>query len=67
MTDLVLILGCAAIIALTILTATTIYVQAWERVQMRRTDNWVTVNRENVAANRAVIRDTLRNHHQEQP
>ena len=61
------IIGIAAIIAFVILTAVTIYVQAWERVQMRRTDNWVTVNRENVAANRAVIRDTLRNHQQEQP
>jgi len=56
-----IVLGCAAILALTILTGVTIFVQAWERVQVKRTDNFVTVNRDGFAAQRNIIRDQSRN------
>jgi len=46
------IIGCVAILAFTILTCVTIFVQAWERVQVKRTDNFVTVNRDSLAAQR---------------
>lgn len=57
------ILGCAAILAFTILTGVTIFVQAWERVQIKRTDHFVTVNRDGFAAQRNIIRD--QNRHQD--
>jgi len=54
------ILGLAAIFAFTVLTGVTVFVQAWERVQVKRTDNFVTVNRDGFAAQRNIIRDQNR-------
>jgi len=54
------IIGCVAILAFTILTCVTIFVQAWERVQVKRTDNFVAVNRDGLAAQRNIIRDQAR-------
>jgi hypothetical protein len=56
-----IIIGCVAILAFSILTGVTIFVQAWERVQIKRTDNFVTVNRDGFAAQRNIIRDQTRN------
>ena len=56
----VIILGIAAITAFTTLTAVALVMQAKERMHTRRQDDYVALQREAMAANRASIRDALR-------
>jgi hypothetical protein len=53
-------LGVAAIAALTLLLATTITMQAKERINSRRQDTWLAAQREAIAAATRANRDTTR-------